>query len=86
VLSTQQILRKAEAAQHIKTRAGDADGRDRMVVHAGIVELTVSDCSSMTCGLESIRIWTVEPTLPKTREGWGSLICGGAIPQLSGAL
>ena len=41
VLSTQQVVRKIETAQHIKTRTRNADGRDCVVVHARIVELTI---------------------------------------------
>jgi hypothetical protein len=40
VLSTQQVVGKIQTAQHIKTSARNADGRDRMVVHSMIVELT----------------------------------------------
>src|SRR5437660_11740234 len=60
VLSTQQVVRKIEAPQHIKTRARNADSRDCVVVHARIVELTVGDDASLMGELES----RGTPTLP----------------------
>src|SRR5437899_2781423 len=50
VLSTQQVVRKIEAPQHIKTRPRNADGRDGMVVHVRIVELTALTTTHVSPG------------------------------------
>jgi len=41
MLSAQQVIRQVETAQHIQTRARNADGCNRVVVHSTVVALTV---------------------------------------------
>jgi hypothetical protein len=42
MFSAQQVVGEIKSAQHIKTRARNADGCDGMVVHSKIVELSLA--------------------------------------------
>jgi hypothetical protein len=67
VLAAQQIVRKIKAAEHIQTNAGEANGRDRVVVHRndcrccyGCLQTRASDGRRLTMHPETSRSATTE--------------------------
>jgi hypothetical protein len=52
VLASQQIIGEIQTAEHVEASAGDADGRECVVIHGGIVEGIRRTALPQDCSLD----------------------------------